>query len=170
MSVLKSLSKISTFLCFLSYTVFVILNRILTNCLNIKYLWSVLSNGVRFLEFSLLNSEIVIQYLKNNKNQDINQRNSSKNCIFYLHSAHWLIVRMFANDPGDLGSIPGWVIPKTLKIVLDTSLLNNVRYVSRVKWSNPGKGVAYSPTPWCSSYWKGSLLVALDYGRQLYFT
>ena len=46
--------------------------------------------------------------------------------------------------------------------------LSNIRYVSRVKWSNPGKGVAPSPTPRCSSYWKGSLLVALDYGRQLY--
>ena len=46
--------------------------------------------------------------------------------------------------------------------------LSNIRYVSRVKRSNPGKGIAPSPTPRCSSYWKGSLLVALDYGRQLY--
>ena len=38
--------------------------------------------------------------------------------------------------------------------------LSTIRYVSRVKWSNPGKGVAPSPTPWCSSYWKGSLQVA----------
>ena len=30
------------------------------------------------------------------------------------------------------------------------------RYVSRVKWSNPGKGVVRSPTPWYSSYWKGA--------------
>ena len=30
-----------------------------------------------------------------------------------------------------------------------------------------GKGVAPSPTSQCNSYWKGSLLVALDYGRQL---
>ena len=40
---------------------------------------------------------------------------------------HWLIGpvgRVFAYDPGDLGSIPGRVIPKTLKMVLDTSLLN----------------------------------------------
>ena len=35
-----------------------------------------------------------------------------------------------------------------------------IRYVSRVKWSNPGMGVVPSPTPWCSSYWKGSLQVA----------
>ena len=47
--------------------------------------------------------------------------------------------------------------------------LSNIRYVSRLRWNNPGKGVAPFPTPRCSSYWKGSLLVALDYGRQLYF-
>ena len=46
--------------------------------------------------------------------------------------------------------------------------LGNIRYVSRVKWSNPWKGVAPSPTPQCSSYWKVSLLVILDYRRQLY--
>ena len=34
------------------------------------------------------------------------------------------MVRVFANGPGDLGAIPGTVIPKTLKLVLDTSLLN----------------------------------------------
>ena len=81
-----------------------------------------------------------------------------------------LVGRVFANVPGDLGSILGRVIPKTLKMVLDTSLLNSfIRYVSRVKWSNPGKGVAPSPTLRCSSYWKGGLLVALDYRRQLHF-
>ena len=60
---------------------------------------------------------------------------------------------------------------KDFKMVLYTSLLNTLQYkvVSRVRWSNPGKGVALSPTPRCSSYWKGSLLVALNYGRQLYF-
>ena len=30
------------------------------------------------------------------------------------------------------------------------------------------KEVVPSPTPWCSSYRKGSLWVTLDYGRQLY--
>ena len=44
--------------------------------------------------------------------------------------------------------------------------LSNIRYVSRVKRSYPGKRVAPSPTPRCSRYWKGSLLVALDYDRQ----
>ena len=42
--------------------------------------------------------------------------------------------------------------------------LSIIRYGSRVKWSNPGKRVAPSPTPRCSSYWKGNLQVTLDYG------
>ena len=37
-----------------------------------------------------------------------------------------------------------------------------------MKWSNPGKRAAPSPTPRCSSYWKGNLQVVFDHGRQLY--
>ena len=40
---------------------------------------------------------------------------------------------LFANGPGDLGSIPGRVIPKTLKMVLDTYLLNTQQYKVRIK-------------------------------------
>ena len=40
---------------------------------------------------------------------------------------------VFANGPGDLGSIPDHVIPKTLKMVLDTSLLNTQHYKVRIK-------------------------------------
>ena len=86
-----------------------------------------------------------------------------------MHSDIGLAVRVFANGPEDLGSIQSRVNPKTKKIVLDAFLLNTQHYKVRVKWSNPGKGVAPSPTPWCSSYRKGSLRVTLDYGRQLYF-
>ena len=49
------------------------------------------------------------------------------------------------------------------------STLSIIRYVSSVKWSNPGKGLVPSPTPRRCSYWKRSLRVALDYSRQLYF-
>ena len=43
--------------------------------------------------------------------------------------------KVFANGLGDLGSIPGRIIPKTLKMVLDTSCLtlSDIRYISRVK-------------------------------------
>ena len=44
-----------------------------------------------------------------------------------------LMGRVFANGPGDLGSIPGCVIPKTLKMVLDTSLLNTQQHKGRIK-------------------------------------
>ena len=40
---------------------------------------------------------------------------------------------VFASGPGDQGSIPGHVIPKTLKMALDTSLLNTQRYKVRIK-------------------------------------
>ena len=42
-------------------------------------------------------------------------------------------VRVFANGPGDLDSIPGRVIPKTLKMELDTTLLNTQHYKVRFK-------------------------------------
>ena len=44
-----------------------------------------------------------------------------------------LVGRVFANGPGDLCSVPGHVIPKTLKMVLDTSLLNTQQYKVRIK-------------------------------------
>ena len=46
--------------------------------------------------------------------------------------------------------------------------LSIIRYGPRLKWRNPGKGVAPSTTPWCSSCRKGNLRATLDYGRQLY--
>ena len=44
-----------------------------------------------------------------------------------------LVSRVFANGPGDLGSIPGHVITKTLKMILDTSLLNTQQYKVCIK-------------------------------------
>ena len=44
-----------------------------------------------------------------------------------------LVGRVFTNGLEDLGSIPGRVIPKTLKMVLDTSLLNTQHYKVRIK-------------------------------------
>ena len=38
--------------------------------------------------------------------------------------------------------------------------LRIIRFVSRVKWSNPENGVVLSPTPWCCSYWKENLQFA----------
>ena len=80
-------------------------------------------------------------------------------------------IRVFANGPGDLGSIPGRVIPKTQKLVLDASLLNTQHYKVRIKGKveQSRERSSAPPTPRCSSYQKGNLRVTLDYGRELYF-
>ena len=44
-----------------------------------------------------------------------------------------LIFRVFANGPGDMGSFPGQVIPKTQNMVLDASLLKTQQYKVRIK-------------------------------------
>ena len=79
--------------------------------------------------------------------------------IKYLSYIYGLEGRVFANGPRDLGSISGWVIPKTLKWYLIPPCLTliNIRYVSRVKWNNQGKEAASSHTP----RWKGRFLVIL---------
>ena len=41
--------------------------------------------------------------------------------------------RMFANSPGDRGSIPVRVIPKIQKMVLDAAFLNTKHYKVRIK-------------------------------------
>ena len=53
--------------------------------------------------------------------------------IIYIHLyGFWqdigMMVRVFANGPGHWGSIPGHVIPRTQKIVLEASLLNTQHY------------------------------------------
>ena len=44
-----------------------------------------------------------------------------------------IMVKVFATGLGDLGSITGRVIPKTLKMVLDAALLNTQHYEVRIK-------------------------------------
>ena len=50
----------------------------------------------------------------------------------YYHRALALLL-VFANCPGDLGSISDRVIPKTQKMVLDAILLNTQHYNVRIK-------------------------------------
>ena len=79
--------------------------------------------------------------------------------------------RVFANGPGDRGSIPGRVIPKTQKMVLDAALLSTQHYKVRIK------GKVEKSTE-CSSavhytlvlkLLKRSLWVTLDNGCPLFF-
>ena len=73
-----------------------------------------------------------------------------------------LVSKVFANGVGDLGSIPGHVIPKTLKMVLDTSLLNTLHFKVHIKGkvSNPlwlsvvaiGKGAFWLPSTMIANF------------------
>ena len=56
-----------------------------------------------------------------------------------MSSKSVLVGRVFANGSGDLGSSPGQVIPKTLKMVFDVSLLNTQQYKVRIKGKVEGK-------------------------------
>ena len=74
------------------------------------------------------------------------------------------MVRVFANDQGDLGSIPRRVIPKTQKMVLDASLLNTKHYKVRIKGKVGQSRERSSALP--NTLRKGRLQVTFDYGRQ----
>ena len=51
-----------------------------------------------------------------------------------MHLYICIYIRLvFANGPGDQGSIPGRIIPKTLKMVLDISLLDTQKYKVHIK-------------------------------------
>ena len=61
------------------------------------------------------------------------------NIIYYMYNQIGqdkligLVGKVFTNGSGDLGSIPGRLIPKTFKMVLDTALLNTQQYKVRIK-------------------------------------
>ena len=87
------------------------------------------------------------------------------NLIFmqYLYRSISQTGWVFANGPGDRGSIPGRVIPKTQKWYLMPPCI--IRYGSKITWVIKRKGVASSPTPHCSSYRKENHRVTLVYGQ-----
>ena len=82
--------------------------------------------------------------------------NLNTNDIYIYNRLIGLVGRVFANGPGDRRSIPGRFILKTfLKkwyLIHPSLTLSIIKYVSRVKWSNTGKGESPSPTPRFSSY------------------
>ena len=57
-------------------------------------------------------------------------------CIFLYYLFRkpiGLVDSVFANGLGDWDSIPGWVIPKTQKMLLDAALLNTWYYKVQIK-------------------------------------
>ena len=58
-----------------------------------------------------------------------------------------IMVRVFANATGDLGSIPGRVIPKTQNMVYNTSLFNTLHYKVRIEGKVELSREGKSPPP-----------------------
>ena len=63
--------------------------------------------------------------------------NLSLSLTLYIYIFKYRLIgvvgRVFTNGLGDMGSIPGRVIRKTLKMVLDASLQNTQQYKVRIK-------------------------------------
>ena len=86
----------------------------------------------------------------------------------YIYMAWWLEWSPMARETWVQSQVESYQRLKKWYLRLLGLTLSIIRYGSRVKWDNPGKGEAPSPIPWCSSYRNESLQVTLVYGRQLY--
>ena len=87
--------------------------------------------------------------------------------LIYRTSAWWRECSAMAREIWVQSQVESYQSLKKWYLMPPCLTLSNIRYGSRLNWSNPEKGVANFPTPQCSSYWKGSLRVTLDYGHQL---
>ena len=65
-------------------------------------------------------------------NSDLND-SGTHNTYAALHNVDNIEKTRFDNGPEDRGSIPGRVIPKTKKLVLNATLLNTQHYKERIK-------------------------------------
>ena len=74
-------------------------------------------------------------------------------CVCVCNGAIGLMSRVFRNDPGDRGLMPGRVIPKTQKMVLDSVLLNAQRYKVRIKGKVEQSREEGSALPYTSVYY-----------------
>ena len=68
----------------------------------------------------------------------------------FIYIYVYICIYMFANGPGNRGSIWGRVISKTQKVVLDTSLLNSHHYKVRFKGKVEQSGERSSALPYIS--------------------
>ena len=101
-------------------------------CGYVHYLSS-FKNGTSFHLSNKVKMIWMKKAISNNSQWQTNDRMQSKQHNFGVRDIG-PAVRVFANGPGDLGSIPGRVIPKTLKkMELDTTLLNTQHYKVRFK-------------------------------------
>ena len=84
-------------------------------------------------------------------------------CLYFHltgHFIYWVECLPMARETGVQSQVESCQRLKKWYLIPPCLTLSNIRYGSKVKWSNPENGVTPSSTPRCSSYWKGSLRVA----------
>ena len=75
--------------------------------------------------------------------------------IYYICSlAKWVECLPIDRETGVQSLVKSYQRLKKWYLIPPCLMLSTIRYISRVKWSNPSKGVASSPTPLCSNKMK----------------
>ena len=96
----------------------------------------------------------------------------------YLHTLDNIYISSFVSwvkcfpmtwETGFQSQVEPYQRHKEWYLMLPCLKLGIIRYGSKVKWSNPGKGEVPAPKTQSSSYWKESLQVTHNQGCQLYF-
>ena len=108
-----------------------------------------------FTDLGVIIEEIIFSRI----NCDSFVKSSSLDSYIGIIPDNGIMVRVFANGLGDLDSIPGRVIPKTQKMILDATLLNTQQYKIRINGKVEQSKEKSSALP----YQKGSLRITLDY-------
>ena len=80
-------------------------------------------------------------------------------CAIFV--AYWVEFLTMVRETGVQSKVESYQRLKKWYLILLCLALSTIKWGSRVKWINPGSGVMPSPTPRCSSYWKGSVRVTL---------
>ena len=73
---------------------------------------------------------------------------------YSLTLAKWLECSPMARETWVQSQVESYQRLKKWYFMPPCLTLSIIRYGSRVKWIHPGKGVAPSPTPWCSKQLK----------------
>ena len=82
---------------------------------------------------------------------------------------YWVECLLMARETGVQSQIESYQRLKKWYLIPPCLTDSMIRYISRVKWNNPGKRVVPFPKSQLSSYWTKSIRVILDYGHQLHF-
>ena len=90
-------------------------------------------NIIAWLGFELAYYNVAFQHINHYTTETLHTEINQSLEYDYCIQAIDLMSRVFANGLGGRGSIPGQVIPKTQKMVLDPAFLNSQHYKVRIK-------------------------------------